>query len=165
MDNEPARQHLKRDMRAAPFREHKLQLGEYLRSRDGRALLEEMAARAGGGESDVFGALAAIRPLEFYMPVAKHRESWTGKEDILVVSQLEESAPIAAFDERGREVSLDRKVAPEQPTRSIVPVETRFGQRLAADTMRDSTSMNRGAIGNRERLGAEVQNHNTDRYA
>src|SRR4030081_2621170 len=42
MDNEPARQHLKRDMRAAPFREHKLELGSYLRSKDGRALLKAM---------------------------------------------------------------------------------------------------------------------------
>ena len=91
-----------------------------------------MAARTRGGESDVFGALAAIRPLEFYMPVVKHRESWTGKGDILVVSQLDESAPIVAFDERGREVSLDRKVAPEQPTLSIVPVETRFDQPIAS---------------------------------
>src|ERR1700675_1431375 len=38
MDNEPARQRLKRDMRAAPFREHKLELASYLRSKDGGAL-------------------------------------------------------------------------------------------------------------------------------
>jgi len=74
MDNEPARQHLKRDMRAAPFREHKLELASYLRSKDGAALLGRMAALSGGGESAVFATLAAIRPLEFYMAVAKHRE-------------------------------------------------------------------------------------------
>ena len=48
MDNEPARQHLKRDLKAAPFREHKLQLGTYLRSKDGRALLDRMVASGGG---------------------------------------------------------------------------------------------------------------------
>jgi hypothetical protein len=63
MDNEPARQRLKRDMRAAPFKEHKLELGSYLRSKDGRALLDAMVAKSDGGEAEVFGPLAAIRPL------------------------------------------------------------------------------------------------------
>src|SRR5438067_7502599 len=128
MDNEPARQHLKRDMRAAPFREHKLELTSYLRSRDGKALLNRLAALTSGGENEIFGTLAAIRPLEFYMPVAKHRESWTGKADVLVVSQLDQWTPIIAFDQAGKEVTLDRKVPPAQPTLSILPVETRFDQ-------------------------------------
>src|SRR6476619_597955 len=93
MDNEPARQHLKRDMRAAPFREHKLQLGEYLRSKDGRSLLSRMIVTNGGTEADIFATLGSIRPLEFYMPAAKHREKWTGKADVMVVSQLEEASP------------------------------------------------------------------------
>jgi hypothetical protein len=152
MDDEGARQRLKRDLRAAPFREHKLQLTTYLHSRDGRALLEEMAARSRRGESEVFDALAAIRPLELYMPVVKHRESWTGKGDILVVSQLDESAPIVAFDERGREVSLDRKVAPEQPTLSIVPVETRFDEPLPAAGSRNVGDLSGNAIGTLERM-------------
>src|SRR5437868_1813912 len=66
MDNEPARQHLKRDLRAAPFREHKLELKSYLQAKDGRALLDRMAALTNGGETAVFGTLAEIRPLEFY---------------------------------------------------------------------------------------------------
>ena len=150
MDNEPARQRLKRDMRSAPFHEHKLQLTSYLRSKDGRALLEGMAARTGGGENAVFGALAAIRPLEFYMPVVKHRESWTGKGDILVVSQLDEAAAIVAFDERGREVSLDRNVAPDQPTLSIVPVETRFDQPMGPAASRNVRDQSGDAIGTLE---------------
>jgi hypothetical protein len=152
MDNEPARQRLKRDMRAAPFHEHKLELGTYLRSKDGRALLEGMASRTPGGESDVFAALAAIRPLEFYMPVQEHRESWTGKGDVLVVSQLVESEPIVAFDEGGREVALDRKVAPAQPTLSIVPVETRFDQPMAPATSRNVRDLSGDAIGTLEPL-------------
>src|SRR5207237_869201 len=99
LDNEPARQHLKRDMRAAPFREHKLELASYLRSKDGSELLNRMAALTNGGERAVFGTLATIRPLELYMPVAKHRESWTGKADVLVVSQLDQWTPIVGFDE------------------------------------------------------------------
>ena len=150
MDNEPARQHLKRDMRAAPFREHKLELASYLRSKDGAALLGRMAALSGGGESAVFATLAAIRPLEFYMAVAKHRESWTGNADVLVVSQLDEWQPIVAFDQRGQQVALDRKIPPTQPTLSIVPVETRFDQPMPASGSRNARDQDGNAIGTLE---------------
>ena len=152
MDNEPARQHLKRDLRAAPFREHKLQLASYLKSRDGKALLDRMVASGGGSEQDLLQTISAVRPLEFYMPVAKHRESWTGSADVLVVSQLAESEPIVAFDERGREVTLDRKVAPEQPTLSIVPVETRFSEPMAAAGSKNVRDYGGSAIGTLERM-------------
>jgi hypothetical protein len=158
MDNEPARQHLKRDMRSAPFKEHKLELGSYLRSKDGRALLEAMVAKSGGGEAEVFGPLAAIRPLEFYMPVATHRETWTGKGDVLVASQLDESEPIVAFDEKGRGVSLDKKVAPDQPTLSIVPVETRFDQPMNPATSRNARDEGGNAIGTLEPLAIKGSN-------
>ena len=137
LDNEPARQHLKGDMKKAPFREHKLELGPYLRSKDGKALLDRMVALNGGTDADLFRTVSAIRRLEFYMPVAGHREKWTGSDDVLVVSQLEESAPIVAFDESGKEVALDRNVAPSQPTLAIVPVETRFDQPMPATSSRN----------------------------
>jgi hypothetical protein len=86
------------------------------------------------------------------MPVQKHRESWTGKDDILVVSQLNESEPIVAFDESGKEVSVDRKVAPNQPTLSIVPVETQFDQPLGAATSRNVGDLGGNAIGTLQRL-------------
>jgi hypothetical protein len=150
MDNEPSRQHLKRDMRAAPFHEHKLQLTDYLGSKDGRALLESMARGVPGGEGEVFAALAAIRPLEFYMPVQKHRESWTGKADVLVVSQLDESGAVIAFDESGREVSLDRKLAPDQPTLTIVPVETAFDAPMVPSASRNARDQGGTTIGTLE---------------
>src|ERR1700682_4066136 len=99
MNNEPARQHLKRDMRAAPFHEHKLELAPYLRSSDGKSLRDQIVRLSGGNESDLFKTLSSIRRLELYMPFAKHRESWTGNDDVLVVSQLDESEPIVGFDE------------------------------------------------------------------
>src|SRR5689334_23442942 len=108
LDNEPARQHLKRDLRAAPFREHKVELAPYLRSSDGKALLTRMIQLNGGDENALFTTLSAIRSLELYMPVAAQRETWTGKADVLVVSQLEESAPIVGFNEAGSEVALDK---------------------------------------------------------
>src|SRR3954469_23386279 len=112
LDNEPARQHLKRDMRAAPFREHKLELGAYLRSKDGKALLSRMVALNGGTEDDLFSTLSTIRRLEFYMPVPSHREKWTGSSDVIVASELDESEPIVAFDKSGSEVTVDSRIAP-----------------------------------------------------
>jgi hypothetical protein len=150
MDNEPARQHLKRDMRAAPFREHKLQLGSYLRSADGRALLARMVALSGGSEQELFATIAAIRPLEFYMPVSNHRESWTGNADVLVVSQLDEGEPIVAFDERGKSVVLDSEAPPDRPTLSIVPVETRFDRPMSMTASRNVRDKNGAAIGTLE---------------
>ena len=150
LDNEPARQHLKSDMRKAPFREHKLELTPYLRSKDGKALLGRMVALNGGSEADLFRIVSAIRRLEFYMPVTGHREKWTGSADVLVVSQLDESEPIVAFDEGGAEVALDRNHAPSQPTLSIVPVETRFDQPMAAISSRNARDAAGTAIGTLE---------------
>jgi hypothetical protein len=150
LDNEPARQHLKGDMRKAPFREHKLELGPYLRSKDGKALLDRMVTLNGGTDADLFRTVSAIRRLEFYMPVAGHREKWTGSADVLVVSQLEESEPIVAFDESGQEVALDRNVAPPQPTLAIIPVETRFDQPMPAATSRNARDAAGAAIGTLE---------------
>lgn len=156
MDNEPARQQLKRAMRAAPFREHKLQLDSYLRSKDGNKLLARIAALGGGSERGLFETLAAIRPLEFYMPVAWHRESWTGNSDVLVVSQLDEADPIVAFDKKGMAVALDRDVTPAQPTLSIVPVETRFDQPMPASGSKNVRDQNGNAIGTLEPMNLKV---------
>ena len=156
MDNEPARQHLKRDLRAAPFREHKLAFSSYLRSKEGKALLERIVALNGGVEGDLFEMLASIRPLELYMPVAKHRESWTGSGEVLVVSQLNESEPIVAFDQTGRQIVLDRNAPPAQPTLSIVPVETRFDQPMNTKTSRNVRDQNGNAIGTLEPMALKA---------
>lgn len=150
LNNEPARQQVKRAMKAAPFREHKLELQPYLRSKDGRALLSRMAAANGGDENGVFATLAAIRPLEFYMPVAAHRESWKGNAEVLVVSQLDESEPIVAFNQTGDQVALDKKIAPSQPTLSIVPVETRFAEPMDPKKSKNARDQNGEAIGTLE---------------
>jgi hypothetical protein len=158
MDNEPARQRLKRDMRAAPFHEHKLELAPYLRSKDAKALLDHMVRLSGGNESELFRTLSAVRRLEFYMPVAKQRESWTGDDNLLVVSQLDESGPIVAFDRSGSVVTLDRDVAPAQPTLSIVPVETRFDQPLPFLASKNVRDKDGSAIGTLERIKVSSSN-------
>jgi hypothetical protein len=158
LDNEPARQHLKRDMRAAPFREHKLELTLYLRSKEGKALLDRMVRESGGGETELLRTLSSIRRLELYMPVAAHRESWTGSSDVLVVSQLAEREPIVSFDQRGAQVTLDRKVAPTQPTLSIVPVETRFDQPIPLVGSRNVHDNNGASIGTLEKVKLKSSN-------
>lgn len=121
------RHELKRHLRAAPFKEHKLELGAYLRGSDGKSLLAAMSPRANSSD-EILTLLDEIRPVEFYMPVRKHRESWVGDGEVLVAVQLEEEDPIVAFDRSGREVRLDPDSPPEQPTLSIVSSETRFDQ-------------------------------------
>ena len=156
LDNEPARQHLKRDMRSAPFREHKLQLTSYLRSKDGASLLGRMVAASGRSETALFSTLDAVRPLEFYMPAAKHREKWNGKADVLVVSQLDEASPIVAFDEAGRTIALDRDAPPEQPTLALIPVETDFTAPMNLAKSRNVRDENGSAIGTLEPVNLKV---------
>ena len=158
LDNEPARQHLKRDMRAAPFHEHKLELAPYLRSKDGKALLDRMVTLSGGNETGLLSALSSIRRLEFYVPVVSQRESWTGSESVLVASQLDERDAIVAFDESGAEVALDINAAPPQPTVSIVPVETRFDQPMPAITSKNVRDKNGSAIGTLEPIKSKSSN-------
>ena len=158
LSTEPARQALKRDFRAALFREHKLELAAYLRSNDGRPLLARMAGANRSDETAVLNTLNTIRRLEFYMPVAKHREEWTGKADVLVASQLAESEPIVAFDEAGREIAVDRNAPPSQATLSIVPVETRFEQPMDPRTSRNVRDQSGEAIGTLEAVALRQSN-------
>lgn len=124
------RQELRKHLRAAPFKEHKLELSRYLRSEDGEKLLAKMV---GAESSDaVLTLVDQVRPLEFYMPVRKHRETWVGDGEVLVAVQLEEEDPIIAFDASGRETRLDPNSPPDQATLSIVSSETRFDQPMPA---------------------------------
>lgn len=127
-----ARYQVKNALRAAPFKEHKLELGRFLRSENGRRLI---AASAGGTSPDgVLTLLQQVRPLEFYMPVRRHRENWVGDDEVLVAVQLEEDDPIRAFNARGEEIRLDPDTPPEQAVLSIVPVETSFDRPMPANS-------------------------------
>ena len=127
-----ARHQLKNDLRAAPFREHKLELGRYLRSENGKRLLASTVA--GKPDDDVLTLLDKVRPLEFYMPVRSHRETWVGDDEVLVAVQLEEEDPIVAFNARGEEIRLDPAAPPSQAVLSIVPVETSFDRPMPANS-------------------------------
>jgi hypothetical protein len=141
------RHQLKRDLRKAPFKEHKLELAQYLRSNDGKDLLAGMAR--GSSVDDVLTLVDEIRSLEFYMPVRKHRETWVGDGEVLVAVQLEEKDPIIAFDGSGRERNLDPDTPPEQATLSIVASETRFDQPMSVSAT-NVGDMNGRSIGTLE---------------
>jgi len=146
LGDRPMRHRLKKDLRAAPFKEHKLELAPYLRSDDGRQLLRRMAEAGGRSTDAVLTMVDQLRSLELYMPVRKHRESWVGDGELLVAVQLEEGDPIVAFNSAGKESQVDPTTAPEQPTLSIVSSETRFGQPVLAG-MKNVGDLNGAAIG------------------
>jgi hypothetical protein len=131
------------EMRNAPFREHKLALRKYLNP--GR--LARLSSASGRSVSELAAALQRVRPLEFYMPVAVQRESWTGDANVLVASQLEEGEDIAAFDVKGRSVTVTESSAPSIPTLSIVPVETRFNEPLDTNGSQNINTRGGRAIG------------------
>lgn len=152
LDDRPMRHRLKKDLRAAPFREHKLELRTYLRSDDGRQLLRRMAAAGGRSTDGVLTMVDQVRSLELYMPVRKHRESWVGDGDVLVAVQLEEDDPIVGFNTAGKESEVDPTSAPAQPTLSIVSAETRFDQPNQPG-MENVGDLNGAAIGTRVPAG------------
>ena len=141
------RQRLKNDLRAAPFAEHKLELSKYLQSDNAGTLLDGMAAPGGKSRSQVLGGLQQLRSVEFYMPVTKHRETWTGDGEILVAAQLKEHDPIMAFNSQGEPVPMDEATVPSQPTLVLVSSETRFDKPMSPLMSRNTNDKNGTAIG------------------
>jgi hypothetical protein len=141
------RQLLKAHLRAAPIREHKVELGSYLRRADAGEILARMARARGTTESDILADLTQVRSVELYMPVRAQRETWIGDTDVLVAAQLVEHDPIMAFDKAGNEVAMDESGPPTQPTIVIVGTETRFNQPLLAANSRNTNDRNGQAIG------------------
>ncbi|MDP9176579.1 MAG: hypothetical protein M3O61_02765 [Gemmatimonadota bacterium] len=120
--NDAFRAEVLQQMRNAPFKEHKLELRQYLNP--GR--LARLSSASGKSANELASALQTVRALEFYMPIQSQRESWTGDANILVASQLDDGEEIVAFDLKGRQVALTEESPPSLPTLTLVPVETRF---------------------------------------
>lgn len=127
------RQRIKNDMRASRHTvEHKLEFRSYLRGESGGILLVKMAKETGKSREDLLALVNAVRPLEFYMPVPEHRESWRGDANLLVASLLKDHTVPTAYTLQGDPVMLHAEVAPATPTLAIVPVETNFSRPLDA---------------------------------
>jgi hypothetical protein len=89
----------------------------------------------------------SVRPLEFYMPVPSHRSRWTGGGDLLIVSQLEDSSRMVAFNLNGDEVAVSRDAPPSTPTLAIVPGETRFDRPMSLAEAKNMDDAGGNAIG------------------
>lgn len=126
------RQRVRNDLRNSRHTfEHKLEFRRYLRGNSGGILLAKMANRAGVSRAELLQRLETLPPLEFYMPVRAHRESWRGGPDLIVAAALdEEGSTLVAYDLEGRPVQVSIETPPETPTLVLVPVETDFDQTL-----------------------------------
>lgn len=130
-------------MRKAPFKEHKLELSKYLTP----DRLARLSSTSGSGASELASALQIVRALEFYMPVASQRESWTGDANLLVASQLDDGEAIVAFDLKGREVAVTEASPPSVPTLTIVGLETRFNEPVDLEKWQNINDRGGKAIG------------------
>lgn len=147
LNDQGLRARLHEDLRRAPNTEHKLDFRSYLKGTSGGILLSKMATETGQTREQLLATVEAVRPLEFYMPVQEHRESWTGKESVLVAAQLEDGPrdPIVAFDASGASVAVTPAAAPVTPTLVIVPVETHFAE-AAVNAQGSSNVGDRGGM-------------------
>jgi hypothetical protein len=107
------------------IREHKLHFASFMQGRGGH-ILDAAARRAGVDRVRFQQAVNQMRDVEFYMPVAAHRQQWTGDANVLVgVSVNKEQVPVA-FSVEGKRQVLDRHTPPATPLLILTYVETDF---------------------------------------
>lgn len=119
------RGYLKSQLDASPFPEHKIQLQRFLGAPDGRAL-RDVAELNGTTEADVEREARTAIPLEVYLPVPAHRAAWSGDENVLVATAIQDREAPVAFSPEGRRSILSPDAPPETPVIAMVPVETDF---------------------------------------
>src|SRR5437867_6318991 len=122
------RAHVKALLDASPFREHKLQFQRFLRADNGNALAA--LAGAAGITSDAMARQAdSTIPLELYLPVPEHRQTWGGGANVLVATAIADHDVPVAFDVHGNRSLLSPDTPPATPVIALVPVETDFSVR------------------------------------
>ncbi|MGE5744690.1 MAG: hypothetical protein ACM368_12185 [Gemmatimonadota bacterium] len=119
------RDYLKNQLDASPFPEHKIQLQRFVGAPDGRAL-RDVAELNGTTEADVAQEARAAIPLEVYLPVPAHRAAWSGDENVLVATAIQDREAPVAFSPEGQRSILSPDTPPETPVIAMVPVETDF---------------------------------------
>jgi hypothetical protein len=119
------RAYVKGALDRSPVREHKLHLQHFLGRSGGRGRAA-LAKGSGETESSVDTDARSTIALEMYLPVAAHRASWDGGEDILVATARDDDEVPVAYDTRGRRRLLDPRTPPAAPVLAVVPVETDF---------------------------------------
>jgi len=157
LDDAEVRTNLKRAMRNAPFLEHKLSVGSYLRSQSGGRLLSAMASSPDVSPTDVLALLDGIRPMEMYFPVDKHRETWTGDASVVVATLLDDHTIPAGYRTTGAPYAFSSaETAPTVPVLAIVPVETNFDHPIKRSNYRNVDRAGGEAIGSYQRLSGQA---------
>jgi hypothetical protein len=134
LSDDGLRQRIRNDLRASRFTaERKLPAQEYLKGASGGILFAKMAQHARVSRDSLQRLLALVRPLELYFPVPAHRAAWTGGENLLVATALEEEEAPSGYDLTGASVPLQQGLAPELPTLVLTTRETRFAEPGAGD--------------------------------
>ena len=128
------RAYLRAQLRASPYREHKLQFQHFLDAGGQHALRAIVAATRGSAATVAQNARAAI-PLELYLPVPAQRLGWMGEGRLLVATAVADGDAPVAFDTAGRRYLLDPTTPPAIPVLALVPVETDFAALPPPDAM------------------------------
>jgi len=122
------RTYVYQQLRASPYREHKLHFAPFV-AQAGSPFAAGIAAAAGLTTGGVNALLDSIIDLEFYMPVKAHWARWAGGPDLIVASAFRDHEIPVAFDLQGAPVVLtSAQVPPPTPTLGIVPRETDFSR-------------------------------------
>jgi hypothetical protein len=111
-------------MRASLVDDHKLVLQEFVKTPRGKAMLQAAARRSGSPVAGIEAQIAVLPPLDFYMPIEAHRQSWRGTDDILVVATLTRKGPFFGYATTGNAISLAGRTRDQlQPLFMLHPSE------------------------------------------
>ena len=148
LQDQGLRQRIKNDMRESRHTvEHKLPFSDYLHGNSGGILLAKMAKESGKSREEIQALLDEVRPLEFYMPVDEHRESWTGGSELLVASLLRDEDIPVVYTLTGQSVAVPVGGAPSIPTLVLTSRETNFAEPLDANTVKNKNDLGQQSIG------------------
>lgn len=121
--DESVRSALHEALATSPVAEGKLHFLSYLDT-SGGPLLAEMVRVSGLTDERLLQLVAEVRPLELYMPVPRHRRTWTGGDDLIVAGALREDHALIGVAPHGGRVVLSGTAPPETPVLALVPVES-----------------------------------------
>jgi hypothetical protein len=108
METPELRMGIRDAMRASPNTEHKLVLGELLRTPLGARVIQSVASALGSDEQAIRTALSRLAPMQFYVPAKSQRLAWSGGQDIAVAMNLSASRRyLSAIAPNGRRIPYD----------------------------------------------------------
>lgn len=122
----------KERLRHSRLVEHKVFLRDILRgsTSDDSALLARMAAALSADISHLRELAVSLPEIEVYLPVKRHRGTWTGIADVIVVAALSETAAPIAFGTDGSRAMLSFDTVPNKPAIVLTRKEARTGDTL-----------------------------------